>query len=347
MKIIDLRSDTVTKPTEKMRKAIFEAEVGDDVLGEDPTVNELEKLSAEILGKDAALLVPSGTFGNQLAIVSHCSRGDEVIVSEDCHIVVHEAGASSVIGAVQLRTVQPVSGILTADEIEPRIRKDKDIHFPKTGLICLENALSNGDVQTVKEMKRISDLSKKWDVPIHLDGARIFNAAVFLGVEPSEIAKNCDSVMFCLSKGLCCPVGSILAGTSRFIEKARKNRKIMGGGMRQAGIIAAPGIVALKEMTERLSEDHEKAKKLAEAFSWYNIFNVNVDKVKINMVFIKFSTENTAGKFIEILKENNILTYPPENRFVRLVTHREISNEDIERFIEVLPLMAERLGKAN
>ncbi len=341
MKFIDLRSDTVTVPTEKMRRAIFEAEVGDDVLGEDPTVNELEKLSAEILGKEAALLVPSGTFGNQLAVLTHCSRGDEVILSEDCHIVVHEAAASSIIGAVQLRTVKPLSGRLKAEDIEPRIRKERDIHFPKTGLICLENALSNGDVQTLAEMEEIGSLAQKWNVPVHLDGARVFNAAISLGVKPADIAKYCDSVMFCLSKGLCCPVGSILAGTAKFIEKARKNRKIMGGGMRQAGIIAAPGIVALNEMVDRLSEDHEKARKFADTLAKCKAFKVEPEKVKINMVFADFNEDKIALKFVEELRRKNVLVYPPENGSVRFVFHREITEEDLVYVLSVLPEVAE------
>lgn len=337
MKYIDLRSDTVTKPTEKMRKAIYEAEVGDDVLGEDPSVNELEKMSAEMLGKEAAILIPSGTFGNQLAIISHCRRGDEIVLSEDCHIVVHEAAASSVIGAVQLRTVKPLSGRLTAEDIEPRIRKEKDIHFPCTGLICTENALSNGDVQTMEEMKRIKVLAEKWNVPVHLDGARVFNAAISLGVSAAEIAGQCDSVMFCLSKGLCCPVGSVLAGKSDFIERARKNRKIMGGGMRQAGIIAAPGIVALNEMVDRLSEDHEKAKQFADAVAKCDEFKVDPEKVKINMVFADFNDDKKALKFVDGLRRKNVLVYPPENGFVRFVFHREITGEDLVYVLSVLP----------
>ncbi|MBN1151162.1 aminotransferase class I/II-fold pyridoxal phosphate-dependent enzyme [candidate division WOR-3 bacterium] len=343
MKSIDLRSDTVTKPTVKMLDAIMNAEFGDDVLGEDPTVNELEKKSAKILGKEAALLVPSGTFGNQLALFTHCDRGDEVVLSEDSHIVVHEAGASSFIGAVQLRTVKTRKGCLTREEIDKRIRKEKDIHFPKTGLICLENALSSGYVQTLEEMKEIRKLSNKWCIPIHLDGARIFNAAIALGVKPLEIAEYCDSIMFCLSKGLCCPVGSLLVGSEQFIEKARKGRKIMGGGMRQAGIIAAPGIVALEEMTERLGEDHEKAKMFAQALSGYKQSLVEMENVKINMVFARFESDESALSFIAELRNKNILVYPPEDASVRFVFHREISEEDMDYVLSCLPAVFEKV----
>jgi len=254
---IDVRSDTVTWPTEAMRVAMASAPVGDDVYGDDPTMNELERLAAEMTGKEAAIFVPSGTFGNQLALFTWCPRGSEVILGEQCHIVQHEAGAAAVIAGVQTRTIFAPNGILPVDEIEARIRGD-DIHYPSTTLICLENAHSSGRVISLDSMKEVAALAKRYGLPIHLDGARLFNAAIALGVRAADIAAHVDSVMFCLSKGLCAPIGSMLAGPRDFIEKARRKRKIMGGGMRQVGILAAAGLVALKEMTGRLAEDHEK-----------------------------------------------------------------------------------------
>jgi len=241
---IDVRSDTVTWPTEAMRVAMASAPVGDDVYGDDPTMNELERLAAEMTGKEAAIFVPSGTFGNQLALFTWCPRGSEVILGEQCHIVQHEAGAASVIAGVQTRTIFAPNGILPVDEIEARIRGD-DIHYPSTTLICLENAHSSGRVISLDSMKEVAALAKRYGLPIHLDGARLFNAAIALGVRAADIAAHVDSVMFCLSKGLCAPIGSMLAGPRDFIEKARRKRKIMGGGMRQAGILAAAGLICV------------------------------------------------------------------------------------------------------
>lgn len=251
--MIDLRSDTVTKPTKAMREAMYNAMVGDDVYGDDPTVNELEAYAAKLVGKEAALFVPSGTFGNQLALLTHCQRGDEVLLGDDCHIVQHEVGAAAVIAGVQLRTLISKKGILDPEEIRSKIREE-ELHYPRTGLICLENAHSNGRVIPLKAMASVREIALERQVPVHLDGARLFNAATYLKVDVKEITKYCDTVMFCLSKGLCAPVGSILAGSKSFIERGRKNRKLMGGGMRQAGVIAAAGLIALKEMPQYLKK---------------------------------------------------------------------------------------------
>jgi L-threonine aldolase (EC 4.1.2.5) len=237
---IDLRSDTVTWPTDAMRRAMAEAPVGDDVYGDDPTINELERLAADMTGKEAALFVPSGTFGNQLSLFTWCPRGSEVILGEQCHIIQHEAGAASVIAGVQTRPIFAPAGILPPEAIEERIRGN-DIHFPPTSLVCLENAHSSGRVVPLSYMREVADLAHRHGLPVHLDGARLFNAATALGVDATEIAGTVDSVMFCLSKGLCAPVGSMLAGPRDFVEKARRKRKIMGGGMRQAGVLAAAG----------------------------------------------------------------------------------------------------------
>lgn len=336
MNFIDLRSDTVTFPTSKMRKAMCEAEVGDDVYGDDPTMNRLEKLAAEKIGKEAALFVPSGTFGNQLALLTHTFRGDEVILDESCHIVMHEVGASSVIAGVQLRPFRSNNGIPDPEEIENLIREN-DIHYPRTGLICLENAHSLGTVIPLEIMDSIREISLERNIPIHLDGARIFNAAISLGVDVKEISSKVDSVMFCLSKGLCAPVGSMLAGSKEFIDRARKNRKLMGGGMRQAGILAAAGIVALEEMTERLKEDHENAKYLAKLLEEeFDFIEVKKDRLDINMVFFEMKKDIDHMGFVNKLLENNIKINPPEGNEYRFVTHYYITKDKIEKTIDIM-----------
>jgi threonine aldolase len=344
-KMIDLRSDTVTKPTEEMRKAMYNAEVGDDVIGEDPTVIKLEKLAAEKLGKEAALFVPTGTFGNQLAIFTHCKQGDEIIVSEDSHVVQHETAAAAVIASVQLRIVKPKNNYPVWEEIDENIRKGYNVHFPDTGLIALENSLSNGSVMPLNEMKRVYVNAQKNKIPVHLDGARIFNAAEYLGKDVKEIAKFTDSVMFCLSKGLCSPVGSLLVGSSKFIFKARRLRKLMGGGMRQVGVLAAPGIISVNKMTKRLGEDHKKASRLAEIFSRYDIFDIDLKKVQTNMVFIKINSlkPEIEDRFVDLLKENHILTYPHEYRNIRFVLHNDISDADMDHIESVMPSIIKKM----
>ncbi|MDR2841993.1 MAG: threonine aldolase family protein, partial [Spirochaetaceae bacterium] len=230
MNIIDIRSDTVTNPTDAMRQAMAHAEVGDDVYGDDPTVNKLENLAAQTMGKEAALFVPSGTFGNQLALFTWCPRGSEVILGEECHIIQHEAGAASIIAGVQLRQIHAPDGNIDPLEIEKRIRK-ADLHSPETSLICLENAHSSGKAVPLETMKAIRVVAEKHHIKVHLDGARIFNAAASLGCSARDIAACTDSVMFCVSKGLCAPVGSLLCGGKKFIDDARNKRKIMGGGL--------------------------------------------------------------------------------------------------------------------
>lgn len=336
MEYIDLRSDTVTVPTPEMRKAMCEATVGDDVYGDDPTMNELEKIAAQKVGKEAALFVPSGTFGNQLALLTHTLRGDEVILDETCHIVMHEVGASAVIAGVQLRTFKSKNGVPSPDEIEKLIREN-DIHYPRTGLICLESAHSLGTVIPLDVMEKVRGISLKHGIPIHLDGARVFNAATSLGIDVKEITSKVDSVMFCLSKGLCAPVGSMLAGSREFIEKARKNRKLMGGGMRQAGILAAAGIVALEKMTDRLKEDHENAKYLAELLdNEFDFIEIKKDRLEINMVFFELKKDIDHSDFVSKMFENGIKINPPEGSEYRFVTHYYINRDKIERTIEVM-----------
>lgn len=331
MRYIDLRSDTVTMPTEEMRKAMAEAEVGDDVYEDDPTVNRLQELAAEMVGKEAALFVPSGTFGNQLCVLTHTRRGDEVILGEDCHIVLHEVGGAAVIAGVQLRTLKSNNGMLDPADVEAAIRPGDDIHYPHTGLICVENAHGLGTAIPVNNLQAIKKIGEEHGIPVHMDGARIFNAAVALGVDAKEIAACADSVQFCLSKGLAAPVGSLVAGTKEFIEIARKNRKLMGGGMRQAGILAAAGIIALEKMTKRLQIDHENAAYLADQLSRIPGVNVKADRLDINMVFFEMEPEVIPEqKLIDHFLKNGIKICGIEDGEWRFVTNVDVTREDID-----------------
>lgn len=329
MEFIDLRSDTVTHPTQAMREAMCKAPLGDDVYGDDPTMLELEAYAAELTGKEAALFIPSGTFGNQLSLFTHCPRGSEVILGDDCHIVQHEVGAPAVIAGVQLRCIKSRQGELDPLEIASRIRGE-DLHFPVTSLICLENAHSNGRVISLQNMAAIHTIAQTHGLPVHLDGARLFNAAASLGVEAREICRYADSVMFCLSKGLCAPVGSILSGSRLFIDQARKKRKLMGGGLRQAGVLAAAGLLALQEMRLRLPEDHENARLLGLELSKIPGVKVHLDDIHINMVFFEIEQPGVDEQWLvaELMKRN-IKANPPENGLMRFVTHYWTSQEDI------------------
>lgn len=336
MRQIDLRGDTVTWPTREMRDAMAAAEVGDDVYGDDPTTNRLERRAAERLGKEAALFVPSGTMGNQLAVFTHINRGDELIIAEDNHIVVHEAGASAIIAGAQLRCLKSDKGRVSLEDIERTIRTGDDIHEPKTGLICIENAHSTGVVHDMAYMFAIRKIAERHGIPVHLDGARVFNAASHLKVDAAQIAGFADSVMFCLSKGLCAPVGSILTGSAEFINKARRKRKILGGGMRQTGILAAAGIIALDKMTERVHEDNETALYLASLLAKIPGLTVYSEDVHINMVFFRINGEYDQDRLMERLNAADILANPPQNGIMRLVTHYYIGKEQVEKVAEML-----------
>ncbi len=333
---IDLRSDTVTKPTDKMREAMANAVVGDDVYEDDPTVIELEKYAAEIIGKEAALFVPTGTFGNQLALFTHCNRGDEVILGEDCHIVAHEAGAPAVIAGVQLRTLETSLGKMDIEKVEKTIRVGIDIHWPTTRLICLENAYSNGTAVSAEYMAQIKQIADQHQIKIHLDGARIFNAAYSLGVDAKELTKYSDSVMFCLSKGLCAPIGSILAGSKEFIQQARKNRKLLGGGMRQVGILAAAGLIALKEVRLQLGNDHYNARNLASKLATLPSVVIQEDWNEINMVFCTIDSTIPANQIVEKLCKKGFKVNGPHDGYWRFVTHRSVSNANVNAFVEAL-----------
>ena len=335
MNYIDLRSDSVTQPTQEMRDAMYTAPVGDDVFGDDPTVKNLEKLCAAKVGKEAGLFVASGTMGNQLAVMAHTVRGDEIIVSSGAHLVQHEASAA-VLSGVMVKVLECPDDILTPDLIEKACRPVSDTLSPRTSLVCVENALSNGKVMTIKQMKDCYETAKKLGLPVHLDGARLFNAAVSLGVDVKELTKYCDSVMVCLSKGLCAPVGSVLCGSREMIEKARKNRQLMGGGMRQAGLLAACGIIALDRMVDRLKDDHENAKYMASRLNKMKGVKVLMGNVDINMVFFKV---DRPREFISALPgrmlEKGIKMSGEEGGLLRFVTNNDVSRADVERVCDV------------
>lgn len=332
---LDLRSDTVTKPTEAMMRAMAEAEVGDDVYREDPTVNRLEEMAAERLGKEAALFVTSGTQGNQVAVLTHCVNGDEVIAEADSHIFYYEGGAMSALAGVQTRTLTGVRGAMRAEDVEKAIR-GKNIHFPRTKLICLENThnRAGGAVVTVEQMKSVYEVAQTYQVPVHLDGARLFNAAVAQGVEVAELSRYTDTVQICLSKGLSAPIGSILAGDRDFIEEARWWRKKLGGGLRQVGFVAAPGILALTQMTDRLAEDHDRARELADGL---RKLSLQVDPVETNIVLVHTeSIQETAVAFLKRLEQRGVLAVDFDEYVIRFTTHRHISAENVTRVLEIV-----------
>jgi threonine aldolase len=329
--IIDLRSDTVTKPTPAMRKAMAEAEVGDDVYGEDPTVNKLEALAAEMMGKEAALFVPSGSMGNQLALMSHCERGQEVICDRDAHIFHYEMGAAAALSGVQLYTIDNLHSeeaiLLLPEHIRSRLS-----YLPKTRLICLENTLNRGGgtVMHPERMAAVYEIAKEYGLAIHLDGARIFNAGLALGCPVTELTCYADSVMFCLSKGLGAPVGSLLSGNGEFISRARHFRKMLGGGMRQAGVLAAAGLVALQDISH-LEEDHAKAKVLAGSLACFPGLDIDMDRVETNMVMAEMKhTAFSIPFFLERLADAGVLAGPSGKHTLRFVTHRDVSMAQIK-----------------
>jgi threonine aldolase len=330
MNYIDLRSDTVTKPTLAMRAAMAAAEVGDDVYGDDPTVNELERLAAEMLGKEAAMFVTSGTMGNQLGIMSQTRRGDEIIAGAQSHIVMHEVGAAAVLSGVSIRQIDYPNCVPVPEMIAARIRPD-DIHEPPTALICIENALANGRVVPLETMAEIRKIADANNLPIHMDGARVFNAATALGVDVKEITQYTDTLSCCLSKGLCSPVGAIFAGPKATVARARKWRKLLGGGMRQAGILAAAGIISLKDMTKRLGEDHKNARRMAELLNALDGVSVDMDSVQINMVFFKLDRPAALKDALpDMMKEKGVIISPEELGEFRFVTNNDVSAKDVE-----------------
>ena len=332
MKVIDLRSDTVTHPTRGMRQAIFEAEVGDDVYGEDPTVNRLEIVTAARMGKEAALLTTSGTQSNLIAVLTHTNRGDEIIVGDEAHILWYEVGGAATLGGVTMRTLPNDSyGRLNPDDIRRAIR-EKDIHYAETTLLCLENTHNRcgGAALTTDYTNEVCNLAHTRGLKVHLDGARIFNAAIALGVPACALVQNSDSVSLCLSKGLSAPVGSLLCGSKDFVERARKFRKMLGGGMRQAGIIAAAGIVALETMVDRLAEDHSNARRLAQGLAGIKGIRLAQDDIPTNIVMFDLSPELSVVEFVEGLEEVGVKIVQLDGELLRAVTHYMVSSSDID-----------------
>ena len=331
--MIDFRSDTVTKPTKAMRLAMMNAIVGDDVYGDDPTMNELEALGAVMTGFESSVFVPSGTMGNGLAIYTHTRRGDEIIVGTDSHIKKYEVGSSAVLSGVSYQLIEELNGMMPIEAIKQGIRGE-DIHYPETSLICLENAHGSGVVLSLEYMEKVYKLAKKHGLMVHLDGARLFNAAVSLGVDAKEITKYTDSVTFCLSKGLASPVGSLLCGSKDFVRRARKGRKLLGGGMRQVGILGAAGIISLEKMTLRLHEDHENAQYLADKLNQIDEFEVDYDHLDINMVFVRSTYDFLKIK--SYMLDHEVILGGYVEDYLRIAIHNVISISDINIFIELI-----------
>jgi threonine aldolase len=345
MKVIDLRSDTVTHPTPEMRRAMFEAEVGDDVYGEDPTVNRLEAMAAEMMGKEAALFTTSGTQSNLIAVLTHTHHGEEIIVGDEAHILWYEVGGAATLGGVVMRTVpNDTCGRLNVDDID-RVIRGRDIHYPRTTLLCLENTHNRcgGAVLRPDYTDEVCNLAHTRGLNVHLDGARIFNAAVALGVPAQRLARSSDSVAFCLSKGLSAPVGSLLCGSKDFVERARKFRKMLGGGMRQAGVIAAAGIVALETMIDRLAEDHANARRLAVGLANIKGIRLVQEEIPTNIVMFDVSPEIPVNKFYEGLERAGVKVGLRDGRPFRAVTHRMVSSSDIEEALARIEIVCHKL----
>jgi threonine aldolase len=343
---VDLRSDTVTLPTLPMRRAMFEAELGDDVYGEDPTVNRLEAMAADRMGKEAGLFVPSGTMANLVCLLSHCGRGDEAIMGHLAHTFLFEAGSSAAVGGIHPRTVaNQVDGTMDLDDIQAAIRDPDNDHHPRTRLICLENTHNrcSGAVLSPAYMAQVRALADRHSLAIHLDGARIFNAAAALNLPPKALTRDADSVSFCLSKGLSAPVGSLVCGSHEFIQRARRQRKMLGGGMRQAGVLAAAGIMALETMIERLADDHANAQRLARGLASLPGIVLNPEQVQTNIVIFGFESEALSpAEFHAGLAAGGVrIGAIGGNRF-RAVTHSGIGARDIDHVLETARAVAEK-----
>ena len=346
---IDLRSDTVTRPTDAMRAAIAAAPLGDDVYGEDPTVNRLQTIAAELAGKEAALLVPSGTMGNLVSLLAHCPRGAEVILGDESHIFHYEAGGASVLGGLVYHVVQTSSdGSLELEGVRRAIRpSDGNAHFAPAGVVCLENTHNRmgGTVIAPAHAADIASVAAEHGLPVHLDGARIFNAAVALDVSIREWTDQATSVQFCLSKGLAAPIGSIVAGPRLFVERAWRLRKMLGGGMRQAGVVAAAGLVALETMVARLAEDHRRARTFAEGLAAFPDLRLDLARVQTNIVVFESPAEWDPAAFIAAAREQGVLLTPFGGRRIRAMTHCDVSDSDCDRALGVLSVLIQsRLG---
>ncbi|MFN4110937.1 MAG: low-specificity L-threonine aldolase [Ignavibacteria bacterium] len=341
MKVIDLRSDTVTKPSKEMREFMMVAEVGDDVFGEDPTVNKLQEKVAELLGKEAALFVPSGTMGNQLCIKTHTQPWDELICDKDAHIYNYESGSIAGLSHVQVVPINGNRGVFTAEQVEEVIRPEA-YYLPKTRLVCVENTHNRGGgtIFPIEEIKKIKEVVDKYNLKFHLDGARLWNASIATGISLKDYAKYFDSVSVCLSKGMGAPIGSVIAGSKEFIKNAHRYRKAWGGGMRQVGILAAAGLFAIENNFQRLAEDHRRAKYFAKEISKIARIKLNPDDVQTNIVL--FEVEGlTAQEVCQILKEpsktgSSLLLSIGKKYLVRAVTHLDVNDDDIETAIKIL-----------
>ena len=348
MMTVDLRSDIVTLPTDEMRRAMYEAELGDDVSGEDPTVNRLEEMAAERLGKEAAVLVASGTQGNLLAILAHCRSGDEIVAGAKSHIFWNESAGAAALGGIQTHLVpNEAQGAMLPENVEAAIRPGGDTHYPPTTLICLENTQNqcNGGVLTTEDMEAVCRVAHDRDIPVHVDGARIFNASVYLETPVHELVREADDITFCLSKGLSAPIGSVLCGSHAFIAEARRWRKMVGGGMRQAGIIAAPGIVALESMVERLAEDHSNARLLSQGLAQISGIVHNPENVQTNILF--FELEEGVGseaEFVSRLAEKGVRVNSGYGR-IRMVTHRHITPAHVDVALTAVSQLTREMGR--
>jgi threonine aldolase len=349
---IDLRSDTLTHPSPEMREAMYRAEVGDDVYGEDPTVNRLQELAAEMVGKEAALFVPTGTMGNAAAILAHAGRGQAVIAGDKSHIYLFEGGGAALLGGSPITVVPNLeNGMLDLTRLQASIRDESDVHEAPTALVCIENTqnLCGGTVLNEAQIAEIATITHTHNLKLHMDGARLFNAATALGVPVSTVTRNVDSVMFCLSKGLSAPVGSLLAGNKEFIQRANRIRKFLGGGMRQVGIIAAAGIVALEQMVDRLAEDHENLQLLAQGLAEVPQIDIHAEHMVTNILVFhvrnaqgQLGSEADAARFIAQVREHGVLLSGMGEGRIRAVTHYGIEHKQIETALKSIRQAAQK-----
>lgn len=345
MKTIDLRSDTVTLPSDEMRRAMYEAELGDDVYGEDPTVNELQEISAQLLGKQAALFVSSGTQGNLISMLAHCGRGAQAIAGDLSHIILHEAGAAGVLGGIFLRNVPNTKdGRFDLKQLDDITDSEDDIHKARTQLICLENTW-HGQPLTLDYVASVEQFARKRKIKMHLDGARLFNASVALKVKPADLTRQFDSIQFCFSKGLAAPVGSMICGSEEFIEDARRIRKMLGGGMRQVGVLAAACKVSLEKMIDRLADDHTNAKLLADELEQLPGVTVESAAVRTNMVFFRVKGGNAEQEeFVRKLRAADVIVGAEAGLGIRAVTHYGIEADQIKEVVTRIKTVLEPSG---
>jgi threonine aldolase len=344
--MIDLRSDTVTQPTDEMRKVIFNSKVGDDVFGDDPSVNELQEFVADILGKEDALFAPSGTMGNQISIGVLTKPGDEIIAEFDSHIFQYEAGAPALISGVQVRCIYSPNGMMNEEDIINAIRPD-DVHAPHTSLICIENTHNRhgGTIISLDYINKLQKIASKYNLSLHCDGARLWNACAATGISPKDFARPFDTITVCLSKALGAPIGSVIASTKQLIHSARRRRKVMGGGMRQAGIIASAGLYALKNHLDFLKQDHKNAYLFAKKLKESGLFEIDLDKVETNIVIFNLKKGIEPNLFTEICKQNGVYVIPMGGQSIRAVFHFQIDNKSTVQAVNLLCKIAERLLK--